>query len=67
MKWLPIKNYEGLYEISDIGEVRSVNRILKVTNHKDILFKGRLIKQLPNKSVLYMQVSLWKENKGMNY
>ena len=28
MKWLPIKNYEELYEISDTGEVRSVNRIL---------------------------------------
>ena len=67
MKWLPIKNYEGLYEISDTGEVRSVNRILKVTNRKDSLFRGRLIKQSPNKSVLYMQVQLWKENKGMNY
>lgn len=67
MKWLPIKNYEKLYEISDTGEVRSVNRILKVTNKKDTLFKGKPIKQLPNKSVLYMQVSLWKENKGMNY
>lgn len=67
MKWLPIKNYEELYEISDTGEVRSVNRILKVTNRKDTLFRGRLIKQSPNKSVLYMQVGLWKENKKMNY
>ena len=41
MKWLPIKNYEGLYEISDTGEVRSVDRILKVTNQKDTLFNGR--------------------------
>lgn len=66
MKWLPVKGYEGLYEVSDTGEVRSVDRILKVNNQKDRLFKGKIISQTPNKSVLYMQVSLWKENKGLN-
>ena len=31
-KWKPIKNYEGLYEVSNTGKVRSVTREVKTTN-----------------------------------
>lgn len=27
-KWLPVKDYEGFYEISNFGEVRSVDRVI---------------------------------------
>lgn len=64
MNWLPIKNYEGLYEVSDTGEVRSVDRVLSVTNQKERLFKGKVIYQTLNVQVAYKQVSLWKNNKG---
>lgn len=64
MKWLPVKNYEGLYEVSESGEVRSVDRILPITNQKERLFKGRLIYQGSNVQVGYKQVSLWKNNKN---
>ena len=40
MQWLPVKGYEELYEVSDTGEVRSVDRVLSVTNQKERLFKG---------------------------
>lgn len=26
-RWLPVKGYEGLYEVSDLGRVRSIDRI----------------------------------------
>lgn len=64
MQWLPVKGYEELYEVSDTGEVRSVDRVLSVTNQKERLFKGRVLLQTMNKQVQYKQVSLWKENKG---
>lgn len=31
-KWVPVKNYEGLYEVSDQGRVRSLDRII-TTSH----------------------------------
>lgn len=67
MQWLPVKGYEELYEVSDTGEVRSVDRVLSVTNQKERLFKGRVLLQTINKQVQYKQVSLWKENKGTSY
>ena len=67
MQWLPVKGYEELYEVSDTGEVRSVDRILSVTNQKERLFKGKVLLQTMNKQVQYKQVSLWKENKGTSY
>lgn len=67
MQWLPVKGYEKLYEVSDTGEVRSVDRVLAVTNQKERLFKGRVLLQTMNKQVQYKQVSLWKENKGTSY
>lgn len=26
-RWLPVRGYEGVYEVSDLGRVRSVNRV----------------------------------------
>lgn len=47
-KWLPIKGYEGYYEVSNHGNVRSVDRIiiLKTKNGKDrpCHFKQRILK-----------------------
>lgn len=54
MKWLPIKDYEYLYEISELGHVRSIR-------------KGHLLSIKPNKQVKYLQVNLWKNNKGKNF
>lgn len=65
MKWLPINDYEGLYEVSDTGLVRSVDRVLKVKNQKDRLFKGGLLSTLENMSSGYPQTKLWKKDKGV--
>ena len=47
--WKPIKGYEGLYEVSNLGNVRSLNY-----NHTG---KMQLLKQVPNKKG-YLRVTL---------
>lgn len=64
MKWLPIKDYENLYEVSDTGLIKSVDRVLKVKGQKDRLFKGKELYLHSNTQLEYKQVSLWKDNKG---
>ena len=45
MNWKPVKNYEEAYEVSENGNVRSVDRMVmnKTKNGKDrpCLYKGR--------------------------
>lgn len=67
MNWLPIKDYENLYEVSDTGQVRSLDRIIPVSNQNDRVFKGKVLSQTPNKNTQYLMVNLWKNNKGTNY
>ena len=64
MKWLPVKNYEGYYEVSESGEVRSVERVLSVTKQPSRKLKGKILYQTTNVQVGYRQVSLWKNNIG---
>ena len=63
-KWLPVVGYEGLYEVSDQGRIRSVDRFIirsgKWKGHKYWL-KGRLLLFMNNKG--YSRVGLRKNNK----
>ena len=43
MEWRSIKGYEGLYEVSDSGQVRSVDRI--TTGNRQRKIRGRILKQ----------------------
>lgn len=67
MNWLPVKDYENLYEVSDTGLVRSVDRIILHKTGTQRLHKGKLIALTPHKDIQYMTVSLWKGNKGTTY
>ena len=65
--WQPIKNYEGLYEISQLGEVRSLDRIVLKGKHKapsNIL--GCTLKPSKNKAG-YLKVGLSKEGKVSSF
>lgn len=55
--WKPIKGYEGLYEVSNFGRVKSLN--YNRTGEEKIL------KFLENKK--YLSVSLWKNKKYKQY
>lgn len=51
-RWLPIAGFEGLYEVSDFGRVRSLDRIVESRNHprqQQRLLRGRLLRQTTNK------------------
>lgn len=65
-EWRPIKDYEGLYEVSNIGRVRSLDREIINSNGKKIHLKGKILKlQLSNGGYLF--VGLNKHNKKHFY
>lgn len=67
MKWQAIKNYEGLYEASECGQIRSIDRKILGVDGIEYPYKGRILAQTPNKNVRYYTVSLWKNNKGTTH
>jgi len=47
--WLPIKGYEGLYEISNLGRVKSLERTIKYKNGKSKFKKCTILNIKPGK------------------
>lgn len=43
-QWKPVVGYEGLYEVSDHGRVRSVDRVLVKSDGRRMTIKGKLLK-----------------------
>ena len=56
--WKDVKDYEGLYQVSDRGNVRSVDRI----NHIGRRYNGRILKPRYDKDG-YLRVGLCKDGK----
>lgn len=46
--WKPVKNYEGIYEINENGNVRSLTRTIKTAHGATRSCKGQTIKTAPN-------------------
>jgi len=44
-RWLPIPSYEGFYEVSDQGRIRSLDRVIRKRNGQLQTIRGRLLKQ----------------------
>ena len=68
--WKPIKNYEGLYEVSNLGRVRSLDRITKYTNrhgNESSQFRQGEIKNQCDNGNGYKIVNLYKNNKGKTF
>lgn len=42
-RWLPVVGYEGLYEVSDLGRVRSLDRILTTHRGHRQMARGRVL------------------------
>lgn len=47
-RWLPVPGYEGAYEVSEHGNVRSVDRITTDKNGRKSKMKGRALAKIPN-------------------
>lgn len=64
-EWKDITNYENLYQISNLGRVRSVDRLIKQYGHKrqyERLMKGKILK-LHKQNGGYMLATLTKDGK----
>lgn len=56
--WKEINDYEGLYEVSSLGRVRSLDRYVSYTNGQIHLHKGKVLR--PGVCNGYLQVVLCK-------
>lgn len=63
--WKPVKGYEGLYEVSNLGNVRSLDRYVMHGN-RCCLLKGKPIVSFPN-SRGYLRATLYKNGQGKKY
>ena len=60
--WLDIQNYEGRYQVSNLGRVKSLKRTVPHAGSKTRTFKETILKT--NKVAFdYLQVTLYKDGK----
>ena len=64
-QWRDIENYEGLYQVSNFGQIRSIDRLVKQRLGVR-LAKGQILKPAQNPKG-YFAVSLCKENKAHTF
>ena len=62
--WKPIKNYEGYYEISNLGRVKSLDRFIKQKDH--FIHRRECIKQSRIDFNGYYVVTLCKDRKSVS-
>lgn len=55
-QWKPIEGYEELYEVSNMGNVRSLDRTIIYSNGKKYFYKGQMLK--PQITRGYLRVGL---------
>lgn len=62
--WRAIPGYEGMYEVSNQGRVRSIDRITQASNRR-LRRKGKILKTHPDTHG-YLQFRLWKDGLRTN-
>ena len=65
-EWKDVPNYEGYYQASSFGRVRSLDRKVTFRNGYERFYKGRIIKGSLNEGG-YRQTSLKKNNIGRTF
>ncbi len=64
--WKDIPGYEGYYQASSLGRIRSLDRTVLTTNGQDRFYKGRIIKGNVDKDG-YRRTTLKKNNIGRTF
>ena len=63
--WKPVEGYEGLYEVSSQGQVRSLDRVITVVEKSGFSYqrsvKGKLLS--PSNDSGYRLVALYRDSK----
>lgn len=62
--WLPIAEYEGWYEVSNLGRVRSIDRSIVDSRGITRFCKGQILKPAPTSPKGYLGVMLCKNGIG---
>lgn len=68
--WVPIIGYEGVYEISNLGRVKSVQRTIEHHGAKSGFYNKSEKILSPHRNLArggYFEVNLWKGNKSKNF
>lgn len=66
--WKNIKGYEGFYMISNLGNIKSLDRtIFNKGSNRNTTIKGTILKTRQNPKNGYLEVGLHKENKRKLY
>jgi hypothetical protein len=75
--WLPVVGYEGYYEVSDCGNVRSLDRVVTCTDllnstprQRQWIMKGRVLKASltsPTRRGVYRKVQLSRDGEDHQY
>ena len=58
-EWKDIEGYEGLYQVSSFGRIRSLDKTVICKNGREFFMKGRIIRTRPNNRG-YIMVGLHK-------
>lgn len=61
--WLPVVGYEGLYEVSDFGNIKSLSRIVRHPNGGDLQTTEKIMKAIISTTGKYCQINLYRNNK----
>lgn len=62
--WKDIVGYEGLYQVSNLGNIRSVDRVVEYKDGRKRHFKSQPIKQKTTTTSDYLVVCLYKDKQG---
>ena len=62
--WKEIKGYEGLYQVSNLGRVKSLKRYVNHSSNSKRIVNEKLLKPVVDNTKYYV-VSLWKKNKHL--
>lgn len=65
-KWKNIQNYKG-YQVSNLGRVRTNNKVTKTVKHGIRHWKNRVLKYKSNSYQTGYRVDLWKDGKPKSF
>ena len=65
--WKPVPEYENFYMVSNTGLVKSMERTVVNTRSSTRLIKEKILKGLPTKTVDYLYLFLYKDNKARRH
>lgn len=65
-RWLPVPGYEGVYEVSDLGRVRSLTRYIRHSSGSPKIHRGRHLNRVPSDKSnpkSYLRVGIGRDGK----